>query len=127
MYLKSIDETSNIVDGGEVAISDGNQISLNSFASMNMWGLTRDFVNILEDRFVDFFKNIAGKELTAEYLLPIIIGDLLREKKVEVKVLPTPDSWFGVTYKEDKPLVIESIRNLINNGVYSPDLYSDLL
>ena len=126
LYLNAVDETCDIIGSENCAISNGKQISLNSFASMNMWGLTPEFMGLLEDGFVDFFANIEGKELTAEYLLPIIIGDLLKERRVQVKVLPTPDAWFGVTYKEDQPLVTESIKDLIATGVYSRDLYSDL-
>ena len=59
-------------------------------------------------------------------MLPILIGELLEAKKVSVKVLETKDKWFGVTYKEDKPLVVESFRKLIEQGVYKEDLYSDL-
>jgi len=58
--------------------------------------------------------------------LPILIGELLEKKEVTVKVLPTNDKWFGVTYKEDKDAVIESFKTLTENGVYSKDLFSDL-
>ncbi|MCD7790145.1 MAG: hypothetical protein LUH55_06305 [Bacteroides thetaiotaomicron] len=59
-------------------------------------------------------------------LLPTHIGGLLRDGKVTVKVLETNDKWFGVTYQEDKSAVVESIRGLIESGVYAEDLYSDL-
>ena len=71
-------------------------------------------------------KTVPANPLKAEYLLPIHIGQLLRDKKVSVKVLSTPDKWFGVTYQEDKEYVIESFKNLIADGVYSTDLFSDL-
>ena len=75
---------------------------------------------------IEFFGNIAGNELKAEYLLPIFIDELLKAGKVTVKVLPTHDRWFGVTYQEDKPVVIESFAKLIEAGVYRKDLFSDL-
>lgn len=64
--------------------------------------------------------------LKAEYLLPTLIGGLLSENTFTVKVLETRDSWFGVTYKEDKPDVAASFTKLIADGVYNEDLYSDL-
>ena len=64
--------------------------------------------------------------LKAEYLLPIFIGELLREDKVSVKVLETADKWFGVTYKEDKESVVNSFRKLLDEGVYREELFSDL-
>ena len=64
--------------------------------------------------------------MKAEYLLPILIGELLEQKKVTVKVLPTRDRWFGVTYAADREAVAESFRALIDAGEYREDLYSDL-
>ena len=78
---------------------------------------------------VEFFENIKGdeaKELKGEYLLPIYIDELLKKGKVSVKLLETQDKWFGVTYKEDKPVVVESFAKLIADGVYRKDLFSDL-
>ena len=69
---------------------------------MNMWGLTPEFVGLLEEGFVEFFENIKGdeaKELKGEYLLPIYIDELLKKGKVSVRLLETQDKWFGVTYK----------------------------
>ena len=77
--------------------------------------------------FKDFFeKEVPANPQKAEYLLPTLIGGLLRDGKCTVKVLETPDNWFGVTYKEDKPIVVESFRKLIADGVYREELYSDL-
>ena len=58
--------------------------------------------------------------------MPVYIGELLRQKKVTVKLLPSGDSWFGVTYLEDKEAVTESFRKLLEKGVYHADLFSDL-
>ena len=126
-FLTGVDETSGIektADGG--AAAGGQAIDAESLVSMNMWGLTPGFVGMLQDGFVEFFGNIAGNELKAEYLLPIFIDELLKAGKVTVKVLPTHDRWFGVTYQEDKPVVIESFAKLIEAGVYRKDLFSDL-
>lgn len=126
-YLTDVLETSNIVNAGDHADADGKVIDLNSHVSMNFWGFTPEFVKMLETGFVEFFKTaVPENPLKAEYLIPIYIGELLRDGKVSVKVLETPDKWFGVTYKEDKPLVVESFKKLIADGEYSSDLYSDM-
>ena len=93
---------------------------------MNMWGLTPEFLDLLEIGFADFFAQNVGNELKAEYLLPIYIGQLLREKKVSVKVLETSDRWFGVTYKADIASVRAAFEQLIEDGIYRKELFSDL-
>lgn len=125
--LLEIVETSDIVKTEDGAAAGGIDIDPDSYCSMNMWGLTPDFMQTLETGFVEFFKGIAGNELKAEYLIPIFIGDLLKEGKISVKVLDTSDKWFGVTYKEDKPSVVASFERLIADGEYNADLYSDLM
>lgn len=125
-YLTGVDETSGIEKTPEGAQAGGKVIDAESLVSMNMWGLTPEFADMLEKGFVEFFGGIAGNEMKAEYLLPIFIDSLLKQGKVNVKVLPTQDRWFGVTYQEDKPVVVESFAKLIEAGVYQKDLFSDL-
>ena len=132
--LTDVVETHNIVKTPEGAASEGKIIDARSLVSMNMWGfpgeegMAPEYVETLSHDFVTFFQNaVPANPMKAEYLLPIHIGGLLREGKVQVRVLETNDKWFGVTYKEDKPFVVASFRKLIENGVYSEDLYSDLL
>lgn len=125
-YLTGVDETSGIEKTPEGAQAGGKIIDAESLVSMNMWGLTPEFADMLEKGFVEFFGGIAGNEMKAEYLLPIFIDSLLKQGKVNVKVLPTQDRWFGVTYQEDKPVVVESFAKLIEAGVYQKDLFSDL-
>ena len=126
-YLTDVCETKNIVKTPTGASVDGLVIDAESHVSMNMWGLMPEFLPILKEGFESFFTETVPQDpLKAEYLLPIYIGQLLREGRVSVKVLETRDSWFGVTYKEDKPAVIESFKALRTAGVYSEDLYSDL-
>ena len=130
-YLTAVHETSNIVkvpDGAAVD-EDGTLTPINaeSYVSMNMWGLTPEFMKCLEDGFVEFFENTpVEKLLKAEYLLPIYIDELLQNSKVSVKVLDSHDKWFGVTYKEDKESVMAAFKKLIEDGVYKEDLFSDL-
>jgi hypothetical protein len=90
---------------------------------MNMWGLTPDIFPELEKRFVTFLGGIDGNEQKAEYLIPTIIGDMVEEGLAEVHVLPTSDKWFGVTYKEDKALVVNSFAELVEQGVYKKKLW----
>ena len=130
-YLTAVHETSNIVKTPEGAAvdNDGQLTSINaeSYASMNMWGLTPEFMQILEDGFKGFFANMGDKDiLKAEYLLPIYIDELLQAGRVSVKVLDTNDKWFGVTYKEDKDYVVKSFAKLIEDGVYQKNLFEDL-
>ena len=86
--------------------------------SMNMWGLTPEFFGILESGFAEFLDKQEAGNLKGEYLLPTIIGDLLEKDQVSVKVLKSHDKWFGVTYKEDKDLVVREVKALIEKGLY---------
>lgn len=126
-YLTAISETSDIVKTKNGAAVNGAEINADSYVSMNMWGLSPEFMEILNEHFKLFFENkVLSNPLKAEYLLPILIEELLKENKVSVKVLPTTDKWFGVTYAEDKAFVEKSFKELINNGIYKDDLFSDL-
>lgn len=91
--------------------------------SMNMWGLRTNFFEILETGFDQFLLDLNPGDAQSEYLLPTIIGGLLDEGKLSVRVLESRDKWFGVTYKEDKPDVVSAIRELVNNGVYPEKLF----
>jgi hypothetical protein len=130
-FMIRVDETSNIVKtaGGAAIDKDGILIPVDadSYVSMNFWGLTPEFMDLLENGFVEFFDRVGDHELKAEYLLPIYIDELLQQGKVSVKVLDTQDKWFGVTYKEDKEVVVQSFGELLDAGVYSEDLFSDLM
>lgn len=99
----------------------------NSLVSMNMWGLTPDFLDVLEKGFKEFFeKEVPGNPQKAEYLIPIFIGELLEQGKMSVKVLKTNDTWYGMTYHEDVAAVKDSFKKMLENGVYKADLFSDL-
>ena len=115
--LVDIVETHNIEKIDGKAVVEGKEIDLHSVVSMNMWGLYPEFFNILDKGFEEFIGSLETSDLKSEYLLPTIIGDLLN-KQVSVEVLTSHDEWFGVTYKEDKDYVKESIQKLIENGVY---------
>lgn len=106
-------------------IEDGTpvKVPLNTPVSMNMWGLTPDFFDVLESGFAEFLNNIAGNPLKAEYLLPGVVGGLVSKNAATVKVLKTNDKWFGVTYHEDKEAVVRSIRELVDAGKYPAKLF----
>ena len=123
--LKGVVETYNIVKTPTGAAVDDTPVDINSLVSMNMWALTGKFVTLLKEGFEVFLQNLKNP-LKDEFLLPIYIDQLLQEKRVSVKVLETPDQWFGVTYKEDREAVMQAMRKLIEDGVYQPDLYGDL-
>lgn len=125
--LSEIVETSNIVktaEGAAVQTEDGAvPIDVESEVSMNMWGLSSAFFDVLEKGFDVFLEKLDPENLKGEYLLPTIIGDLLKEGKMRVEVRKSHDEWFGVTYKEDKPDVVASIQKLIKDGVYPEKLF----
>ena len=122
--LIGIDETKNIVKTEEGAETDGRELDVESLVSMNFWCYPKEFMSVLKKGFPEFWANMKDSQKD-EYLLPIIADRMLKEG-VEFSVLPTDDSWFGVTYKEDNASVVESFRKLYEDGVYKKDLYSDL-
>lgn len=122
-HVTGIEETRNIIrteTGAAVLAENGTQTNIpaNTRVSMNMWGLTPDFIDYLADGFKEFLTDIPEGNLTAEYLLPTIIDNLLQKKLAEVTLLETHDTWFGVTYREDKEFVVNSIKALIAKGLY---------
>lgn len=121
--LTSISETRNIVktkDGVGINLEDGTilPVDAESLVSMNMWGFQPGFMKVLEEGFISFLEEIPEGDMKKEYLLPIKVDQLLKEKKAEVTVLPTSSHWFGVTYQEDREIVENEIRKLIEQGIY---------
>ena len=122
--LVGINETKDIVKTASGAEANGVPIDTDSLASMNFWCCPPEFLDVLREGFPVFLRNMKDP-MKDEYLLPIIADEMLKAG-TEFTVLPTDDSWIGVTYKEDTPAVIESFRRLTAAGAYRPDLYSDL-
>lgn len=119
--LITVKETSNIVKTNNGATVDGAIIDAKSLVSMNMWGLTPAFLMTLEKGFAQFLTTMENPQKT-EYLLPVIIDKLIKEGIASVKVLPTQDKWFGVTYAADKQVVTDSFKQLVEKGVYRSPL-----
>lgn len=122
--LTGIKETKNIVKTSEGAAANGVPLNMDSLVSMNFWCYPAKFMEVLRKGFPEFLATASDIQKD-EYLLPNIADQMLKNG-TEFTVLPTDDHWFGVTYKEDKPAVMESIRRLIEAGEYQEELYSDL-
>ena len=108
-----------------ILFASGEPLELDSCVSMNMWGFTPDILPVLEERFRDFLEENL-REPKTEFLLPVLVDRLLAENAASVRVLPTGDRWFGMTFREDIPVVVEAFRELIRQGVYEAGLYDDL-
>ncbi len=92
--------------------------------SMNLWGFSKSFLSEAEQRFAAWLeKNVPVNPMKCEYFLPLVVSALIDENKAKVKVLQSTDKWYGVTYKEDKPLVVNAIAQKIADGLYPADLW----
>ena len=97
-----------------------------SIVSMNMWGFTRSILLEIQERFPNFLEeNLPKNPLKCEFFLPTVVGDLLTENKASVEVLKSEDKWYGVTYKEDKPVVMAAIQKMKDEGKYPQKLWED--
>lgn len=132
-YLTGIRERTRIEKHGdrtEYTEDDGvswNLIPPGSTVSMNMWGFNSSILKELKDRFPLFLEDgLKNNPLKCEYFLPNVVGDLLTEDKATVAVLKSMDRWYGVTYKEDKPVVVAAIQGLKDRGLYPVNLWEDV-
>lgn len=105
------------LENGEKVTFNGNEI-----VSMNMWGFAPSIFNELEPLFTDFLKQ-RGNELKSEFYIPFVADAMIKSGKCRFQVFTSPDSWFGVTYKEDKQIVQNGLRKLVDAGVYPEDLF----
>lgn len=125
--LQKIVETTKILkkDGKIVSVEpDGSETQLTGkeSASMNIWGFKPSLFDILEKKFTEFLKDHI-QEAKSEIFIPSVVYEMIRDKQATVKVLKADSPWFGVTYKEDKPLVINRINKLIEEGQYPAKLF----
>jgi hypothetical protein len=91
--------------------------------SMNLWGFTPELFTALEERFPLWLKERGG-EVKSEWYIPFVVDEMIHEGKASVDVLPTDSSWFGVTYREDKPTVTAAIKALVDAGEYPANLFA---
>ena len=131
-HLVKINERTHIEkreDGAAYTEDDGKtwvEIPEGSTVSMNMWGFSASILKELKDRFSKFLdENLESNPLKCEYFLPFVVDELLTEKKATVKVLKSMDKWYGVTYKEDKPVVVAAIQKLKDEGLYPQKLWEE--
>ncbi len=127
-YLTSIVEMTKIVRDGSGAKNENadgttTKLSGDEPVSMNFWGFTPALFPQIKVDFENFLKR-SGGELKSESFIPSTVGNLVNAGQAKVKVLRTNDSWFGVTYREDRPRVVESIRQLITQGKYPENLWA---
>lgn len=130
-YLKDINERTKIQKFGNIAkyTEDDDiwiEIPEGSTVSMNTWGFTPSIFNEIEARFPKFLEESKNNPLKAEFFLPSVVDSLIYEKKAKVKVLTSKEQWYGVTYKEDKPLVKKAIQKLVDDGVYPENLWRNI-
>ena len=128
-YLVDIIERTKIIrtDDGASYTENGEDympISTDSITSMNIWGFTGDFLEEIDRAFVRFYKEeLPANPQKAECYLPFVVDEMIKKNTAKVKVLFTPDRWFGVTYKEDKDYVKKEITALKQEGVYPLKLW----
>lgn len=125
--LKSVTEMTKIFKtdtGAENREVEGAYLPLTAEepVSMNFWGFTPDFFQHLRAAFIEFLK-AKGGEQKSEFYVPFVVDSLVQAGKAEVAVLPTSSKWFGVTYPDDKPIVVGSIRALVEAGEYPSSLW----
>ena len=125
--LTGVTETHDIFKTGTGAESRSGEVpkelNVKDLVSMNMWGLTPDFMETLYNGFVEFLDGLKPEEIKKEYLLPELVDQLIKTGRAQVDVLETKDTWFGVTYQEDKETVMKAFQDLTDKGVYPKGLY----
>ena len=114
-------------DGPAYTEDDGatwTPLAGDTVVSMNMWGFTNSMLPEIRDRFAAFLsENLSKNPLKCEYFLPFVVDELIREDKAEVTVLKSKARWYGVTYREDKPVVVAAIQSLKDQGLYPQKLW----
>ena len=130
-YLERIDERTKVqLNDGKIQFTedDGESwttVEPGTVVSMNYFGFTPSILKELEEKFPDDLREIIEKNpLKGEFYIPIVTSELINEGKASVKVLPCNDKWFGVTYKEDRAVVVENIKRLTEEGLYPADLWA---
>ena len=129
-YLTEIEERLKIGwKDGKIAYTEDDgetwtEVPMGTTVSMNFFGFTPSLMKELDDRFPAFLdKALKENPLKGEYLIPRTVGDLVSEGKATVRILPSEDKWFGVTYHEDKEAFVKAINEKIKDGVYPENLW----
>ena len=129
-YLVKVEERTRIErkgDGVAYTENDGEswiELPKDSIVSMNMWGFSESFLQEIKAGFPEFLENgLKTNPLKCEYFLPSVVSSLLKQDRATVEVLTSQDKWYGVTYKEDKPVVVAAIQNMKDNGIYPQQVW----
>ena len=129
-YLENVVERTKIVKGEVMprfTEDDGaswTDLPGDTIVSMNLWGFNSSFMKESMDRFPAFLDEaLKTNPMKGEYFLPLVVSQLLSEKKARVRVLSSVDKWYGVTYKEDKPVVVEALARMCKEGLYPEGLW----
>ena len=126
--LAGVKEMTKLAKSGAVAVNSEDpanpvEVPLDARVSMNLWGFTDGLFAELESRFPAWLAENGAKE-KSEWYIPFVVDELIREGKATCSVLPTDSRWFGVTYREDKPVVTAAIRALVDAGEYPENLFA---
>ena len=128
-FLTSVAERTHIEPrpGGAAFTEDGEHFSfipMGTMVSMNLWGFQKSMMGEIEARFADYLaKNLPADPLKCEYFLPLVPNQLVAERAATVRILPTGEKWYGVTYREDMPRVREAIARMKLEGLYPEHLW----
>ena len=131
-YLTNVVERTKIVKGEvmprytEDEGETWTDLPGNTIVSMNLWGFNKSYLEEAEARFPAFLTETAKTNpMKGEFYLPTVVSQLLNEKKARVRVLESHDKWYGVTYKEDKPTVVEAMARMRKEGLYPEKLWEE--
>ena len=129
-YLVKVEERTRIEKRGDgIAFTEDEgetwkELPIDSVVSMNMWGFSASFLKEIKAGFAAFLEEgLAKNPMKCEYYLPSVVTKLLVEDRATVTVLETTDKWYGVTYKEDKPLVMAAIQEMKEKGIYPEQVW----
>lgn len=131
-FLTEIKERTKIkwTEDGSIAYTEDDGESWNNIekgtpVSMNFWGFSKKMIEEMEERFPKFLdKILIENPMKGEYFLPLAVDELIKENKATVKILKSADKWYGVTYKEDRKMVVDALQALKDKGLYPEKLWS---
>ncbi len=125
-FLTDVVERTKIENkNGHIVFTENDvdtELAPNTPVSMNMWGFTPEYFRYTEEGFKAFLAE-KGQELKSEFYIPTLVNQLIVDGKATCKVLDTPSKWFGVTYSEDRPQVVDKIKQLVDAGIYPAKLF----
>lgn len=116
-------------DNGAVYEDDGQwiEISKGTTVSMNLWGFSKNMIKEIGNGFETFLdQELKNNPLKCEYFIPSVVSSMLKSQKATVEVLTTPTKWYGVTYKEDKPVIVNAVQKMKDDGIYPQKLWGEI-